>query len=444
MPYKIGMVSLGCPKNQVDAEMMLAKLAAAGFEITNDETAADLIIVNTCGFIEDAKREAIESILDAAALKKSGNLKALVVTGCLAERYQQQVQDEMPEIDAVIGIGANSDIVKVCQKALMGVKTSFFPNKSYMPLSGRRVLSTPSHWAYLKIADGCSNRCSYCAIPGIRGDFRSRPMEEIIEEAKGLAASGVKELILIAQDTTKYGQDLYGEFRLAALLKELVQIEGLEWIRLFYCYPDRITDELLQVMAEEEKICHYIDIPLQHASGKVLKAMNRTGDRASLSALMKKIRSYMPDISLRTTVMVGFPGEDETDFADLGEFIKEVRFDRLGCFAFSPEENTPAAEMEGQLEQAVKNRRAEVIMEEQYAITQASNQARVGRSYRVIVDGFDQEANRYAGRSYMDAPEIDTGVFFTSEKSLAAGDFVTVLIESAEDYDLIGKAVFPK
>lgn len=443
MPYKIGMVSLGCPKNQVDAEMMLAKLKEAGFEITNHETLADLIIINTCGFIENAKKEAIEAILETAQLKQTARLKALVVTGCLAERYQASVREQMPEIDAVVGIGANGDIVKVCQKALMGVEASFFPKKELMPLGGERILSTPSHWAYLKVADGCSNRCSYCAIPGIRGDFRSRPMEALVAEAKALAAQGVKELILIAQDTTKYGQDLYGELRLPALLKELVAVAGIEWIRLFYCYPDRITSELLEVMAQEEKICHYIDIPLQHSSAQVLNAMNRTGDHISLTNLIQRIRSYMPDISLRTTVMVGFPGEDEADFTNLAEFIRENRFERLGCFAFSPEEDTPAAAFEHQIEQRVKERRAEVIMAEQYGIIEEKNEARIGKTYRVIVDGYDTEEKCYAGRSYMDAPEIDTGVLFTSDQALKPGDFALVLIEGVKEYDLMGKAVSP-
>lgn len=441
LPYKIGMVSLGCPKNQVDAEMMLAKLDTAGFEITNDEMQADLIIVNTCGFIESAKREAIESILETARLKESGTLKALVVTGCLAERYQTLVQEQMPEVDAVVGIGANGDIVRICEKVLMGLDASFFPNKALMPLGGERMLSTPVHWAYLKIADGCSNRCSYCAIPGIRGDFRSRAMDELLDEANDLADKGVKELILIAQDTTRYGQDLYGEIRLAALLKELVRIQGIEWIRLFYCYPDRITDELLEVMAQEEKICHYIDIPLQHSSGRILKSMNRTGDHVSLTALIQKIRSYMPDISLRTTVMTGFPGEDAGDFTNLAEFVQENQFDRLGCFAFSPEEDTPAAGFDHQLDQHVKERRAEVIMEQQYRISESKNRERVGNTYRVITDGYDQEAGRYIGRSYMDAPEIDTGIIFTCSKALQPGDFVTVAIDGVQDYDLIGKAV---
>lgn len=441
MAYKIGMISLGCPKNQVDAEMMLAKLAAAGFEITPDESQADLVIVNTCGFIESAKREAIEAILETAGLKAHGSLKALVVTGCLAERYQAQIKAELPEVDAVAGIGANGDIVKICQKALAGIETEFFPEKSLMPLGGKRVLSTPKHWAYLKVADGCSNRCSYCAIPGIRGDFRSRPMEELLEEAGTLAGGGVKELILIAQDTTKYGYDIYGTLRLPDLLRSLVKIEGLEWIRLFYCYPDRITEELLEVMAAEPKICHYIDIPLQHSSGKILTAMNRTGDDGSLTALIDKIRSYLPDISIRTTVMTGFPGEDEADFTNLAEFVTANRFDRLGCFAFSPEEDTPAAGFAEQIEQQVKERRAEVIMETQYGIMLDKNQARLGQVYQVIVDGYDPDTDSYTGRSYLDAPEIDAAVLFTSEKPLQPGDFVPVLIEGMTDYDLTGKAV---
>lgn len=439
MPYKIGMISLGCPKNQVDAEMMISKLQKAGFEITNQQDQADLIIVNTCGFIEDAKKESIESILETAQLKEH-NLRALVVTGCLAERYKDEVIEQIPEIDAVIGLGANSDIVKVCKKALKGIETSFFPSKALMPLDDERTISTPGHWAYLKIADGCSNRCSYCAIPGIRGDFRSREIGRIVDEAQALAGQGVKELVVIAQDTTRYGIDLYGTLMLPTLLKKLVLIEGIEWIRLFYCYPDRITDELLEVMRDEKKICHYIDIPLQHAHGTILKRMNRTGDEKSLTSLVHKIRSYLPDVSLRTTFMVGFPGEGEKEFETLCRFIEENEFDRLGCFAYSPEEDTPAAEYADQIEDTIKQRRAEVVMNQQFSVSERKNLLRIGKRFRVIVDGFDPEMGYYRGRSYMDAPEIDTGIYFTSDKKLTSGCFVSVVIDKAGEYDLFGKA----
>ena len=312
--YKVGMISLGCPKNQVDGEALLAKLAAAGYQIVNEIENSDVMIVNTCGFIEDAKREAIDTILEVAQYKEAGVISALVVTGCLAERYQDEILKEMPEVDAVIGIGANADIVKVCDKALCGIQTSNYPNKCYLPIDDERLLSTPSHWAYLKIAEGCDNRCSYCAIPGIRGKFRSRKIESVVDEAKILVNRGVKEIILVAQDTTKYGQDLYGEYSLDKLLKELVKIDGLEWIRLFYCYPQRITDSLIEVIANEEKVCNYIDIPLQHSDTTVLKNMNRVGDGNDYRVLLDKMRKVIPDLALRTTFMVGFPGETYEQF----------------------------------------------------------------------------------------------------------------------------------
>ena len=437
--YNVGMISLGCPKNQVDGEAMLAKLADAGFQIVSEIEDSDVMLINTCGFIDAAKQEAIETILEVAEYKKAGLISAIVVTGCLAERYQEEIQKEMPEVDAVIGIGADGDIVKVCQKALCGVSTAFFPDKCYLPLDDKRLLSTPPHWAYLKIAEGCDNRCAYCAIPAIRGAFRSRRMEAVIAEAKTLAAQGVKELILIAQDTTRYGEDIYGEYRLDALLKELVKLDGIEWIRLFYCYPQRMTDALIDVIASEDKICKYIDIPLQHANREVLKSMNRLGDGESYRQLLAKMRARIPNLALRTTFMVGFPGETEEAFEELCTFVKEMQFDKMGCFTFSPEEGTPAAEMPCQIEESVKERREEVLMNCQYYITENSNQSRVGNTYKVIVDDFDGE--RYTGRSYMDSPEIDSGVFFSSEKSLSIGSFVNVKITGFDGYDLIGVTV---
>ncbi len=435
--YKVGMISLGCPKNQVDGEALLAKLAAAGYQIVNEIENSDVMIVNTCGFIEDAKREAIDTILEVAQYKEAGVISALVVTGCLAERYQDEILKEMPEVDAVIGIGANADIVKVCDKALCGIQTSNYPNKCYLPIDDERVLSTPSHWAYLKIAEGCDNRCSYCAIPGIRGKFRSRKMESVIEEAKGLVNRGVKEIILIAQDTTKYGQDLYGEYSLDKLLKELVKIDGLEWIRLFYCYPQRITDSLIDVIANEDKVCNYIDIPLQHSDTIVLKNMNRVGDGNDYKALLVKMRKAIPDLALRTTFMVGFPGETDEQFENLCDFVKEMKFDKMGCFTFSPEEDTPAFDMDNQIDEDVKKRRQEVLMNAQYSITEASNKNRVGNVYKVIIDSFAD--GKYVGRSYMDSPEIDSGIIFTSREKLNIGDFVNVRITDFDGYDLIGE-----
>lgn len=435
--YKVGMISLGCPKNQVDGEALLAKLAQAGYQIVNEIENSDVMIVNTCGFIEDAKREAIDTILEVAQYKEAGLISAIVVTGCLAERYQDEILKEMPEVDAVIGIGANSDIVKVCDKALCGIKTSNFPNKCYLPLDGERMLSTPPHWAYLKIAEGCDNRCAYCAIPGIRGDFRSRTIESVVDEAKSLVNRGVKEIILVAQDTTKYGQDLYGEYSLDKLLKELVKIDGLEWIRLFYCYPQRITDSLIDVIANEDKVCKYIDIPLQHSDTTVLKNMNRVGDGNDYRVLLNKMREAIPGLALRTTFMVGFPGETDEQFENLCEFVKDMKFDKMGCFTFSPEEDTPAFDMDNQIDEDVKKRRQEVLMNAQFFITEASNKGRVGNVYKVIVDSFAD--GKYTGRSYMDSPEIDSGIIFTSNKELNIGDFVDVKITDFDGYDLIGE-----
>ena len=437
--YKVGMISLGCPKNQVDGEVLLAKLADAGFKIVNTIEDSDIMIVNTCGFIEAAKTEAIETILEVAEYKKAGIVSAIVVTGCLAERYKDDVLSELPEVDAVVGIGANSDIVKVCQKTLCGISTANFPNKCYLPLNEKRMLSTPPHWAYLKIAEGCDNRCAFCAIPGIRGKFRSRPMDEVIAEAKTLAAKGIKEVILIAQDTTKYGQDIYGEYKLAALLKELVKIDGIEWIRLYYCYPQRITDELVEVIRDNEKICSYIDVPLQHSDATVLRNMRRVGTGEDYKALIAKMRKEIPDLALRTTLMVGFPGETDEQFENLCAFIKDVKFDRMGCFAFSPEEDTPAYDMVNQLDDDLKNHRQEILMDLQYGISESLNKSRVGKTYKVIVDNVKDDV--CVGRSYMDSPEIDTGITFSSTPNIKIGDFVNVKITDVDGYDLVGEIV---
>lgn len=436
---KVGMISLGCPKNQVDGEALLAKLKKAGYEIVNNIEDSDVMIINTCGFIEQAKKEAIDTILEVAEYKNAGLISAIVVTGCLAERYQDEIIKEIPEVDAVLGIGANSDIVKTCDKALCGIVTTSFPNKCYLSINDERIISTPSHWAYLKIAEGCDNRCSYCAIPGIRGGFRSRTIESCVDEAKALAESGVKELILIAQDTTKYGQDLYGKYSLDILLKELVKIDGIEWIRLFYCYPQRITDSLINVIANEEKVCSYIDIPLQHSDKTVLKNMNRVGDGNDYRALISKMRKAIPGLALRTTFMVGFPGETDEQFENLCKFTEDIKFDKMGCFTFSPEEDTPAYDMQNQIDDAVKIRRQEVLMNKQYSITEELNKQRIGRIYKVIIDTFDGE--KYVGRSYMDSPEIDSGIIFTCDNNLNIGDFVNVEITDYNGYDLIGEAI---
>jgi len=441
MSYNVGFISLGCPKNQVDAELMLSKIEKAGFNIVDVAYEADVVVINTCGFIEDAKKEAIDNILEMAELKKEGSIQKIVVTGCLAERYKDEIFAEFPEVDAVIGLGANADIVATVKSVMNGEQIGSFPEKEKMPLGGERLLTTPQHWAYLKIADGCSNCCTYCAIPSIRGEFRSRPMEEIVEEAEKLASDGTKEIIIIAQDTTRYGLDLYGELKLPELLRKLNNIDGLEWIRMLYCYPDRITDELIDTMASCEKVLHYIDLPLQHADGKILKAMNRTGDRESLEALIDKIREKMPDVVLRTTFITGFPGEDEEAFNNLSEFIDDVMFDRLGCFAYSAEEGTPAAEMDNQVDEEVRKHRADVIMEQQYDIFEFKQRKLIGERIRCIVEGYDSYTDSYFGRTWKDAPEIDSVVYFTGIGDYNDGDIVDVEIFDVNEYDLLGEIV---
>lgn len=439
MKFKVGMISLGCPKNQVDGEIMLQKLNMGGFETAQSIEDSDVMIINTCGFIEDAKREAIETILEVAEYKTAGLISAIVVTGCLAERYQDEILKEIPEVDAVIGIGADRDIVKVCQKALVGVRSSFYPDKKYLLLEGDRMLSTPPHWAYLKISDGCDNRCSYCAIPGIRGGYIERSLESILDEAEQLAEKGVKELIIVAQDTTKYGVQLYGEQKLAELLRRLVKIDGIVWIRLYYCYPDRVSDELIDVIANEEKICSYIDIPLQHCNKDILRSMNRNGSYDSLRDLLFKMKERIPGLSLRTTFMVGFPGETEEQFEELCRFVKEIKFDKMGCFAFSREEDTPAYDFDNQIDDDVKKRRAEVLMDIQYSITQNANKERVGNVYKTVID--EKTDNGYLGRSYLDSPEIDSAIIISSDCKHETGDFIDVKITDYDGYDLIGEEI---
>lgn len=439
MKFKVGMISLGCPKNQVDGEIMLQKLNMGGFETAQSIEDSDVMVINTCGFIEDAKREAIETILEVAEYKTAGLISAIVVTGCLAERYQDEILKEIPEVDAVIGIGADRDIVKVCQKALVGVRSSFYPDKKYLLLEGDRMLSTPPHWAYLKISDGCDNRCSYCAIPGIRGGYIERSMESILDEAEQLAEKGLKELIIVAQDTTKYGVQLYGEQKLAELLRRIVKIDGIVWIRLYYCYPDRVSDELIDVIANEEKICSYIDIPLQHCNKDILRSMNRNGSYDSLRDLLFKMKERIPGLSLRTTFMVGFPGETEEQFEELCRFVKEIKFDKMGCFAFSKEEDTPAYDFDNQIDDDVKKRRAEVLMDIQYSITQNANKERVGNVYKTVID--EKTDNGYLGRSYLDSPEIDSAIIISSDCKHEIGDFIDVKITDYDGYDLIGEEI---
>lgn len=442
MPIKVGMVSLGCSKNQVDAEMMLSMLKKRGWELCTDAGLCDVVIVNTCGFIEDAKKESIENILEFVTLKKEGRIKVVAVTGCLAERYQMEMAKEIPEADIILGIGSNSDIVEAIEEALRGKQVYRFADKEKLLLSGDRIISNLPFFAYLRIADGCDNRCTYCAIPSIRGRFRSRPLEDILQEARYLAENGVTELNIVAQDTTRYGEDLYGEPRLPRLLAELCKIEGIRWVRVLYTYPDRITDPLLEVMAREEKVVKYLDIPLQHASGRVLKDMNRRGNRESLTALMRRIREKVPGIVLRTTLITGFPGETEEEFTELCEFVRDIRFDRLGCFPYSAEEGTPAAEREDQVDEELRLRRAEVIMDMQMQIAAENNSAMLGREITVVVEGFDRLAESYFGRSAADAPDIDGKVFFTSPgRRLSVGEYVTMRVEDIMDYDLLGSVV---
>lgn len=438
---KIGFISLGCPKNQVDSELMLSRLVSAGHEIVDSAENAEVVIINTCGFIDAAKQEAIDNILEMGALKEEGTLRKIIVTGCLAERYREDILREMPEVDAVVGLGANGDIVEMVERTLAGERVNAQAPKDRLPLCGDRVLSTPPWWAYLKISDGCSNCCTYCAIPSIRGKFRSRPMDSILVEAKRLAADGVKELIVIAQDTTRYGEDLFGEPKLAALLRELVKIDGIRWIRLLYCYPDRLTDELLETMRDEPKILPYIDLPLQHADGRILRAMNRRGDKESLLALIGKIRSYLPDVILRTTFITGFPGEDEEAFETLCDFVDKARFDRLGCFAYSREEGTKAAEMEDQIDHEIASQRGEIIMQQQYGIFTDRQRDLIGTVRTCVIEDYDEEAECYVGRTWMDAPEIDSAISVISGRELAFGEFVEVEITDTEDYDLIGEVV---
>ena len=442
MPVKVGMISLGCAKNQVDGEVFMASLKAAGYELVDDVAMADVAIVNTCGFIESAKKESIDEILELALLKKEGRIKKLVATGCMAERYQREMRKEIPELDGVLGIGANADPAAYLRRLLDEGSVEAFPPKDKLPLCGERELTTPSWSAYLKIAEGCGNRCSYCAIPLIRGGYRSRPMEDIEAEAWALVADGAKELVLIAQDTTRYGIDLYGAYSLAELLRRLCQIEDLRWLRVLYCYPDAITDGLLEVMAQEEKVLPYIDLPLQHCSGKILRAMNRRGDRDSLAALIEKIRAKVPGVVLRTTLITGFPGEKEEDFTELAEFVKETGFDWLGCFPYSQEEDTPAAELPDQVDQEEKERRAEIIMDTQIDSMDRKCQGYVGQTLEVLVEGFDRYAECWFGRSYRNAPDVDGKVFFTTNgRRPALGHFVQVEIEDWMNGDLTGSLV---
>ncbi len=441
MATRVGMVSLGCPKNLVDAEHMLYNLREDGYEIVPDAALADVVIVNTCGFIETAKQEAIETILEFCTLKNEGRIKAVIVTGCLSERYREEILKEIPEVDAVVGIGCNEQLCEIIRRVLVDNESvNAFDEKEKLCIDGRRIIST-EHYAYLKIAEGCNNCCTYCAIPMIRGKYRSRTIESIVEEAKWLAKVGITELIVVAQDTTYYGTDLYGEPQIAKLLKELCKIDGIKWIRTLYSYPERITDELLQTIASEEKLVKYLDIPIQHCNGEVLKRMNRKGDNASLRALITKIREIIPDITIRTTLITGFPGETQEQFEELSMFVKEMKFDKLGCFSYSAEEGTPAEKLDGQLDIKTKEARNDAIMNEQMLISYDINEKKIGSNVEVVTEGFDRLAECYYGRSSADAPEIDGKIFFSSERKLRVGEYVIVSIDDVMDYDLIGTVI---
>lgn len=436
---KIGFVSLGCPKNQLDAEVMLHELVMAGYELTADETEADVVIINTCGFIESAKKEAIDNILDIAWLKENRDLKGLIVTGCLAERYRNTILEEFPEVDAVLGVGSIHNIVEAVGKVLDGEKYTSFEDKNCVRLGGDRVLTTPEYAAYLKIAEGCDNRCTYCAIPSIRGKFRSRPMEDIIAEAKDLESLGVKELTLIAQDTTKYGQDLYGEYKLAELLHKLTEETSISWFRILYCYPDKITDELIAEMRDNDRVCKYIDLPMQHIADGVLKKMNRHGGSTLIREVVAKLRKEIPDIVIRTTFIVGFPGETDEDFTELCEFVNEQRFEHVGVFTYSREEGTPAYKME-QIDEQIKLDRYDILMRDQLVINEENNEKKLGKTIKVLCEGYDPISEAYYGRSEADAPDIDGKIYFTGEKGIPAGTFVDVEINEVIEYDLCGVA----
>ena len=437
---KILFISLGCDKNLVDTEVMLGLLASRGYEMTDDETRADIIVINTCCFIHDAKEESIQNILEMAEYKKSGRAKALIVTGCLAQRYRQEILDEIPEVDEVLGTTAYDKILDAVDAALAGKQEVMLSDIDALPLPDtKRLVTTGGHFAYLKIAEGCDKHCTYCIIPKIRGNFRSVPMERLVKEAEGLAEQGVKELILVAQETTLYGKDLYGEKSLHVLLRELAKISGIRWIRILYCYPEEITDELIRVMKEEPKVCHYLDLPIQHANDEILKRMGRRTSRQQLIDIIGKLRREIPDICLRTTLITGFPGETKEQHEELMDFVDEMEFDRLGVFTYSPEEDTPAALMPDQIDEEVKEERQAELMELQQDIAFDNAQDMVGREVLVMVEGKVADENAYVGRTYRDAPNVDGLIFINTDEELLSGDFARVKVTGAVDYDLIGE-----
>ena len=436
---KILFISLGCDKNLADSEEMLGLLTARGHEIVDDETQADAIVINTCCFIKDAKEESVETILEMAEYKKTGSCHALVVTGCMAQRYQKEIIEEVPEVDAVLGTTSYGDIVKALEEAVAGNHFEEFRDIDYLPDTGsKRVLTTGGHFGYLKIAEGCDKHCTYCIIPKLRGKFRSVPMERLIAQAEDMAEQGVKELILVAQETTVYGKDLYGKKSLHILLKKLCEIKGIRWIRVLYCYPEEIYDELIEIIRDEKKICHYLDIPIQHASDRILKRMGRRTSKQELIDIVGKLRKEIPDIVLRTTLITGFPGETEEDHEELKEFVDEMEFDRLGVFTYSPEENTPAAEMADQVPEEVKEERRDELMELQQEISYDKGQDRIGQELLVMIEGKVADESAYIGRTYGDAPKVDGYIFVQTGELLMTGDFAKVRVTGALEYDLIG------
>lgn len=436
---KILFISLGCDKNLADSEEMLGLLTAGGHEITDDETQADAIVINTCCFIKDAKEESVETILEMAEYKKTGSCHALIVTGCMAQRYQKEIIEEVPEVDAVLGTTSYGDIVKALEEAVAGNHFEEFRDIDYLPDTGsKRVLTTGGHFGYLKIAEGCDKHCTYCIIPKLRGKFRSVPMERLIAQAEDMAEQGVKELILVAQETTVYGKDLYGKKSLHILLKKLCEIRGIRWIRILYCYPEEIYDELIETIRDEKKICHYLDIPIQHASDRILKRMGRRTSKQELIDIVGKLRKEIPDIVLRTTLITGFPGETEEDHEELKEFVDEMEFDRLGVFTYSPEENTPAAEMADQVPEEVKEERRDELMELQQEISYDRGQDRIGQELLVMIEGKVADESAYIGRTYGDAPKVDGYIFVQTGELLMTGDFAKVRVTGALEYDLIG------
>ena len=439
---KILFISLGCDKNLADTEVMLGLLASRGYEMTDDETQADIIVINTCCFIHDAKEESIQNILEMAEYKKTGQVKALIVTGCLAQRYRQEILEEIPEVDEVLGTSAYDKILDAVDAALAGKQEVLLADIDALPLpETKRLVTTGGHFAYLKIAEGCDKHCTYCIIPKIRGNFRSVPMERLVKEAKELAEQGVKELILVAQETTLYGKDLYGEKSLHVLIKELCKISGIRWIRILYCYPEEITDDLIQVMREEPKVCHYLDLPIQHANDEILKRMGRRTSKQELIDIIGKLRREIPDICLRTTLITGFPGETKEQHEELMDFVDEMEFDRLGVFTYSPEEDTPAAVMPDQIDEEVKEKRQAELMELQQDIAFDNAQDMVDREVLVMIEGKVADENAYVGRTYRDAPNVDGLIFINTDEELLSGDFARVKVTGAVDYDLIGELI---